>query len=44
MGALESMQIQLDGIGHVLSDNNLSVPRYHRSYAWEEKDAIPILV
>jgi hypothetical protein len=37
MGSLEEMEIKLDGIGHVLSDNYLSVPKYQRSYAWEEK-------
>ena len=37
MSSLEEMKIKLDGIGHILSDNNLSVPRYQRSYAWTDK-------
>src|SRR5579859_4982026 len=37
MGTLDEIKIQLDGIAHILSDNHLSVSRYQRSYAWEEK-------
>lgn len=37
MESLDAMRVQLDGIGHVLSDNNLSVPKYQRSYAWEDE-------
>ena len=37
MGTLDVMKIELDGIGHILEDNHLSVPKYQRSYAWEEK-------
>jgi len=33
----ESLLIELDGIGHALSDHKLVVPVYQRSYAWEEK-------
>lgn len=43
MGSLEEMKIQLDGIGHVLSDNNLAVPRYQRSYAWTDKQITDLL-
>jgi uncharacterized protein with ParB-like and HNH nuclease domain len=34
---LRSIDIELEGIGHVLSDNTLAVPVYQRSYAWEER-------
>lgn len=34
---IEKLSIELDGIGHTLSDNQLMVPMYQRSYAWEEK-------
>lgn len=30
------LTIELDGIGHTLEDNKLTVPLYQRSYAWEE--------
>lgn len=43
MSSLEEMKIQLDGIAHVLSDNNLSVPRYQRSYAWTDKQISDLL-
>jgi hypothetical protein len=36
-GAIELTELSaaLDGIGHVLRDKKLEVPRYQRSYAWE---------
>jgi uncharacterized protein with ParB-like and HNH nuclease domain len=34
---IDKLNIDLDGIGHTLSDNKLLVPIYQRSYAWEEK-------
>ena len=37
MPSLEEMKIDLEGIGHALSDNLLSVPMYQRSYAWEDQ-------
>lgn len=37
MSSLEIMKIDLEGIGHALSDNLLAVPMYQRSYAWEER-------
>ena len=37
MSGLDQIDIKLEGIGHVVSDNSLSVPRYQRSYAWEER-------
>lgn len=43
MSSLEEMKIKLDGIGHILSDNNLSVPRYQRSYAWTDKQITDLL-
>lgn len=33
---INKLSIDLDGIGHALSDNKLSVPLYQRSYAWED--------
>ncbi|CAM4431487.1 Uncharacterized conserved protein, contains ParB-like and HNH nuclease domains [Pedobacter westerhofensis] len=33
---ISKLTIELDGIGHTLSDNKMSVPIYQRSYAWEE--------
>ena len=33
---ISKLTIDLDGIGHTVSDNKLSVPLYQRSYAWEE--------
>lgn len=33
---ISKLTIELDGIGHNISDNKLSVPLYQRSYAWEE--------
>src|SRR5438105_4513400 len=35
--SLSQIKIELDGIGHTLSDRELMVPKYQRSYAWEEK-------
>ncbi len=35
--SIDKLDIDLDGIGHTLSDNKLMVPVYQRSYAWEEK-------
>jgi hypothetical protein len=35
MSALDSLDIKLEGIGHALSDNQLVVPMYQRSYAWQ---------
>ena len=32
---LDSLDIKLEGIGHALSDNQLVVPMYQRSYAWQ---------
>jgi len=36
MPSLDEISINLEGIGHALSDNMLAVPIYQRSYAWEE--------
>jgi uncharacterized protein with ParB-like and HNH nuclease domain len=33
---ISKLIIELDGIGHAISDNKLTVPLYQRSYAWEE--------
>src|SRR5665213_945416 len=40
---LEQMEIDLDPIGHALSDKRLSVPIYQRSYAWSEVHVIDLL-
>src|SRR4051794_12375284 len=37
MAGLSQMDIVLDGIGHLLSDKKLEVPRYQRPYAWTDK-------
>lgn len=33
---ISRLTIELDGIGHTISDNKLTVPLYQRSYAWED--------
>jgi hypothetical protein len=33
---INKLSIDLDGIGHTISDNRLMVPLYQRSYAWED--------
>ena len=33
---ISKLTIDLDGIGHAISDNVLNVPLYQRSYAWED--------
>lgn len=37
MSPLREIDINLEGIGHVLSDSILAVPVYQRSYAWEAR-------
>lgn len=32
---ISELTIDLDGIGHTITDNKLTVPLYQRSYAWE---------
>jgi hypothetical protein len=34
--SIEQTRIGLEGLGHVLKDKKLRVPRYQRSYAWKE--------
>ena len=36
MTSIESINIDLTGIGRILFNKNLCVPLYQRSYAWEE--------
>jgi hypothetical protein len=43
MSSLQEMKSILEGIGHVLTDNFLSVPLYQRSYAWEERHVRDLL-
>lgn len=38
MTALSEIKIDLQGIGYTLKNNNLSVPKYQRSYAWKEQN------
>ena len=38
MPTLESIDISLVGIAKVLRSGKLSVPRYQRSYSWEEQN------
>jgi uncharacterized protein with ParB-like and HNH nuclease domain len=35
---ISKLTIDLDGIGHTISDNKLTVPMYQRSYAWEDSN------
>ena len=37
MGTLSAIAIELEGIGRILLNQNLSVPVYQRSYAWEDE-------
>ncbi len=37
MSTLDRMRINLEGIGHALSDKKLQVPVYQRAYAWQEE-------
>lgn len=37
MGSLSSIAIELEGVGRILLNRNLSVPIYQRSYAWEDE-------
>lgn len=39
---INQLTIELDGIGHTLSDRRIAVPIYQRSYAWEEKHVIDL--
>lgn len=39
---LNNLAIELDGIGHTITDRRLAVPIYQRSYAWEEKHVIDL--
>lgn len=43
MPSIEELRISLDGIGHVLSDRKLAVPRFQRSYSWREKQVSELL-
>ena len=42
MPALDSIDIELIGIGRALLNKNLAVPLYQRSYAWEETHVIDL--
>ena len=43
MTAITQLNIELDGIGHVLSDKRLSVPKYQRPYAWDAQNVEELL-
>lgn len=38
MTSIGQLRIVLDGIGHILADKRLKVPKYQRSYAWEKQN------
>jgi uncharacterized protein with ParB-like and HNH nuclease domain len=42
MPSLNEMRIELEGIGHALSDNMLAVPFFQRTYAWEERHVLDL--
>lgn len=44
MASISQLQIDLDGIGHILSDKHLGVPKYQRSYAWEKQNVEELLL
>lgn len=37
MGSLSAIAIELEGVGRILLNRNVSVPIYQRSYAWEDE-------
>jgi hypothetical protein len=37
VNTVHQMAITLDGIGHIISDTRLAVPRFQRSYAWTDR-------
>jgi hypothetical protein len=41
--SLAQLEIDLDGIGHVLADKRLKVPTYQRSYAWTDDNVKELL-
>jgi uncharacterized protein with ParB-like and HNH nuclease domain len=43
MSSLEEIKIDLIGIGDILKNNNLSVPKYQRSYAWKDQNVLDLL-
>lgn len=40
---INQLEIELDGIGHILSDKQLTVPKYQRSYAWNDDNVEELL-
>jgi hypothetical protein len=40
--SLDEIEIVLSGIGDMLRNNNLSVPKYQRSYAWKDQNALDL--
>lgn len=43
MASISQLKIELDGIGHILSDKRLCVPKYQRSYAWTDQNVEELL-
>lgn len=39
---IDELKIDLESVGHALSDNVLEVPLYQRSYAWEEAHVLDL--
>lgn len=43
MASLSSITIELEGVGRILLNRNVSVPIYQRSYAWEDEHVTDLL-
>ncbi|RJQ44016.1 MAG: DUF262 domain-containing protein [Nitrospiraceae bacterium] len=42
MSLLEEIKIDLTGVADILRNNNLSVPKYQRSYAWKDQNVLDL--
>jgi uncharacterized protein with ParB-like and HNH nuclease domain len=42
MANLSEMRTDIQGLGYILKTNSLSVPKFQRSYKWEEKNVIDL--
>jgi len=43
MSTVEKIGISIMGIGHMIKNHKVSVPKYQRSYAWESKNVLDLL-